>query len=135
MPVWRTFFALTIACVTLVGHADGVANPAEAVSLEALYGQYLKSTNATRREDLKILLQRHLDTDPSGLLSISGLNIPDICSGGDIDLDSGLDTKKMLRRANQRIVKIKTAVVKPEPKRACLTALEKFKACVVSQGC
>ena len=135
MPIRQLTFFLLLVCMTLVGRADGVENQSNKSKLETLHTQYLKSTNATNGEQLKESLQRHLDTNPTDLLSIQGLNPADICDGTDIDIDSGLDTKKMLRRVTKRIRKVNAANVNAEVKRACVVALEKFKSCVTSQGC
>lgn len=135
MTAYRYLLALFLFLMGLVAYADGVPRSSHKVTIEALHRQYLTTTNASDGEQIKESLQRYLDTNPSDLLGISDLNIPDICDGTDIDMDSNLDTKKMLMRVTQRIEKIKTATVKPELKRACLAALEKFKTCIVSQGC
>ena len=117
------------------GYAGTAQTPANHTGLDALFQKYSKSTNATDGQAMKESLQRSLDTHASELLSIEGLNVADICDGGDIDLDSGLDTKKMMRHANQRILKVKNAMVRPEVKRSCIAALEKFKSCVTSRAC
>ena len=121
--------------MTLVGHADGVEKQSNSAALTDLYQKYLKSTNASDREEMKLLLQRQLDSDPASLLSIPGLDASNICDGSDIDADSGIDTKMMLRKTTRRIAKVKSIAVKQEQKRMCLASLEKFKACIVAQGC
>lgn len=139
MNVGRVVLGILMWALAALATAGGLSlssvEEGDSEQVRLAHMTYLKSSNATEREYIKTALQRSLDKNPGVLLSIKGVNIASFCDGTDIDLDSGLDRKLMVRKANDRINRIQRSSVKSVEKKQCIESLKKFRACAASTDC
>ena len=108
---------------------------ASPTAVHRAYSEYRLSRNATRREELVVALQASLDTDPTVLLSIKGINVEAFCDGNDIDAASGLNTLQMVALAKKRISTIKSSSLPNKIKSRCVSTLSSFVTCAQSGKC
>lgn len=141
MPLCR--YLLVLSLVSFLLPLATAAEPfpevqvrnASPAAVHRAYAEYRLSHNATRREELVIALQTSLDTDPTILLSIKGINVEAFCDGNDIDAASGLNTLQMVARANKRISTIKSSSLPNKIKTRCVSTLSSFLTCAQSGKC